>query len=173
MLRAKNSIINTSFIIRNIKRQSYLKNLVSKMVPPQKGQIEFIARGMKSNSGFIAILSITIISLVLTLLVFSLSFTGFYVRSNILNSEAKAKSESLTEACIQTALLKLANNISYLGNETIAVDSDSCLIRNMQTVGSEKIIESQAQYQNTFINYQVHANTADLTITQWTELAHF
>lgn len=76
------------------------------------------------NGGFIALFSVIIISFVLVLVAITLSFTGFFTRFDILDSENKKRSESLADACIEQARLEIAQNSTYANSLTIG--SDSC-----------------------------------------------
>src|SRR3989344_8321294 len=83
----------------------------------------------KSNKGFVALISAIIISVILLLIATNLSLTGFYSRSNILDGELKEISSGYAEACVDTALLKLANDSGYTGGDSVNVDGltgDDC-----------------------------------------------
>lgn len=131
-----------------------------------------IKHKLKNNNGFMALMSAIIISAVLLLIVTSLSFTGFYTRSNILDSELKEKSSALAEACVDTALLKLANDPLYAppsGGEYIKVDevsNEACTIKSI----SGSIIKTKANYNNKyFTNLEVRFNGGDLSVISWEE----
>lgn len=125
------------------------------------------------QDGFIALTSAIIVSAVLLIVTVTLSYSGFLARFNILSSEYKERSAALAEACVDLAILKLADDSGYPGNETISVGSDSCLIRPMQVSGSEKIIETQAIFQEAYTNLRVFVDGTTLEITDWEELANF
>ncbi len=121
----------------------------------------------KSNNGFVALMSAIIISVVLLLLATSLSLTGFYDRSNILDRELKEKSSALAEACVDTAILKLANDPTYSGNEIITVSGgETCRIESI----SGGTIISKANYNNTyFTNLEVDVDS-NFSVTRWEEV---
>src|SRR3990170_2245118 len=93
----------------------------------------------KSNTrtGYIALTSILVISFLVMALVFAVSLSGFFLRENILDSYAKTVSAKTADACAYLALLKLVQNQSYQGNETIAVDAESCDISQIQADDDE------------------------------------
>lgn len=66
-----------------------------------------------SGAGFIALVSAVIISVVLLTLVIGTGERGFSSRFNILNSELKAMSSGLAEACVETAILFLAQDVNH------------------------------------------------------------
>lgn len=111
---------------------------------------------MKNDTGgYIALISTLVIALLLVAITFSLSFSAFSARFNILDSEKKGVSNSLAESCVNAAMVKLAANATYTpppGGETLSVGNDTCTILDIQTSGSQKIIKSQGTFQNTYTN---------------------
>jgi hypothetical protein len=114
-----------------------------------------------SKRGFIALLSVIIISLLLLGLVATANTAGFFSRFSELDGEYKLGSYSLAEACVNVALLNLAQNYSYApGNQQVMVDSDSCYIDSIATTattGTRKtvLIKAHSAYKNTFTNLEV------------------
>ena len=129
---------------------------------------------MKQNNGYIALISVVIISLILVTIAFSLSQTGLMSRLLVLTSDAKERGVAAAEACADMARLKLTQNSSYAGNETIAVGSDdTCQILAIETTGSSKIIKTKAIVLQTVTNSKVTVNSSDLSILSWDEVANF
>ena len=126
------------------------------------------------NHGFIALISVIIISAILIIMAASLSLNGFYGRFNILDSEFKERSSSIAESCVDTALLELANDPAYSGNATSTIGSNSCYIGAISTSTPGKFIfETRGIYQNSYTNLKITANTSDLAVTSWQELPNF
>ena len=125
----------------------------------------------KRNSGFVALISAIIISVILLLIATNLSLTGFYDRSNILDGELKERSSALAEACADTAILKLANNPGYTGNEIITVSgSDTCNIQTINPNTDPIIIGTKAIFQNATTNLNIKVNKTDLSVVSWEEI---
>ena len=125
-----------------------------------------IYRKPKQNSGFMALMSAIIISVVLLLLVTNLSLTGFYDRSNILDGELKERSSALAEACVDTAILKLANDPTYSPtNEDVFIGSDKCVINSI----SSGTIYVRADYKNYITKLEVDVDSS-LSVTRWEEV---
>ncbi len=103
----------------------------------------------------------------------NLSFTGFYGRYNILDSEFKERSSALAEACVDEALLKLTINENYAGNETISFPPTTCLIGNVSTAGVTKNFTTQAIFQNSYTNLEVSFNIDTYTVANWNEVENF
>ncbi len=123
--------------------------------------------------GYIAITSAIIISLLLMAITFALSFSSFFGRHNVFDSQTKEISYALAEACAEKALLNLAQNSSYAGNETITVKSpDTCDILTIETAGSQKTIKTRATFQKTTTNIKVVANMPP-QIVSWEEVPNF
>ncbi|MEK7564052.1 MAG: hypothetical protein AAB510_00585 [Patescibacteria group bacterium] len=125
----------------------------------------------RHNSGFVALMSAIIISIVLLLITTNLGFTGFYSRSNILDNEFKKRSSSLAEACIDTAILKLANNSSYTGSENQTISgSNTCNIGNIDPSSNPIIINTTSVFQNATTNLRVEVNKSTLAIEYYEEI---
>ncbi len=120
--------------------------------------------------GYIAIISALVISFVLMVVTFGVSISGYFVRFNILDSYSKEVSNSLAETCVDTALLRLAENSLYSGNETVALGTDQCSILPLETSGTQKIIKARAVVNDAYTNLKVTVLSSDLSIVSWEEV---
>jgi len=133
---------------------------------------------VQHNAGFIALISAIIITVVLLTLVVSVSFTGFFGRFDILGSETKEISQGLAEACIETAIIKHAQDNTYAGNnDPIPVGENECTIVSITPVGSGNIlIRAQGKFPKdgllpAFTNLEVELNPSnDYSVVFWTEV---
>ena len=126
---------------------------------------------MKNNSGFMALISAIIISVILLLIASSLNLTSFYNRSDILDSELKEKSLALAEACVDMAILKLANNQNYTpSNEIVNVGTDTCTIQSVISSSNQKTINVKADYNHYVTNLKIIINSSDLHVVSWEEI---
>jgi hypothetical protein len=102
------------------------------------------------QSGFIALTSAIIISVILTTIVFTISFTSFSSRINISGTEFKEKSMSLAEACIDNVILKLQGNEEYtpdISGDLVQIGADYCTVVSINPPLSwPKIVTIQATY---------------------------
>ncbi len=64
-----------------------------------------------SQRGFIALLSVSIISAILMLYIFTIGVASFFNRIDTLEAENKRVSLGLAEACINASMLRVAQNI--------------------------------------------------------------
>ncbi|MBI1838963.1 MAG: hypothetical protein HYR95_01530 [Candidatus Colwellbacteria bacterium] len=110
------------------------------------------------------------ISLLVMAITFSVSLTGYFARFNTLTTEFKEISSFLAEACVEKALLSLAANSNYAGNENITVNGRQCAIFPIEISGSDKIIKTKATVENAVTNLKVQAASVNLSITSWEEL---
>lgn len=125
---------------------------------------------MKTESGFIAIMSVVIIGAVLMAVSFALSMSGFFARANITDGEFKERSFALAEGCADDALVKVAADTSYSPtNEMVTIGTGQCTIVSI-TGGSQKTIRTTAQVQGATTTIQVIANVTTLAISSWQEL---
>lgn len=129
---------------------------------------------MNHSRGFIALISMILISVVLLLTVVTSNFSNYVARYNIFDSELKEVSTSLAEACANTAILKLAVDNTYFppaGGYTINLGSNQCQIVSVcpHTSSWPKTIQAQAKSNNIYTNLQVVIPDAT-HITAWDEM---
>ena len=128
------------------------------------------------QQGYIALVSVIVISALLIGISSVLSFTGFFGRFNVLDSEFKEVSIGLAEACAEQAILILADNPSYsvpAGGETYNVGSETCLIDDITPSSWPRTIYAQGVFHDSYTNLQVVVSTpANVTVTSWQEIAN-
>lgn len=126
------------------------------------------------HSGFIALITAIVFSVILMVVAITLSTTGYFTRGQILDAEHKEHSRSLAEACVDVALLKLVANPLYAGGETIPVSSSACVISSVIPSGSNFIIATTAGFPDStngaVTRLSVVASKSTLAISSWTEL---
>ena len=97
----------------------------------QKNEEVYPVRTKSSNGGYIALMSVIIISLILLAFTAVLSMSGYFSRFNVLAGEYKRVSLGLAESCVNVALLKIAQGPTYQGNETVPVGANNCNIKQV------------------------------------------
>ena len=127
-----------------------------------------------NERGFIALISTIIISAVLLLVIASAGLISIYSRYNIFDSELKQRSDAAADACADEGLYQLAQDPSYTGG-TLSLNSlDQCRIGKVSSPGGNFQFEVQATSSNTAVtNLQIVANSGDLSIISWQEIANF
>lgn len=129
----------------------------------------------RGQSGFVALISVIIITILLVIISVSISTTSFFSRFNVADGEYKKRSSELAEACVDAALLKLAQDPSYAGGESIAVGSDSCQVVSVSSTATQYTVKTKALFpQGTayqaVTNLQVTVDSSSFSIISWQEL---
>lgn len=135
----------------------------------------------KNERGYIALVSVLIISVVLLTLAVSVSLTGFYARSNILGTEVKEQSTALAESCIQKAIADVAIGNPALGKVKFGenpYDNDypyECTIVSVLTdelVTGQTTIYAQATStpRNSVTNLVVTIDSNNQDVVKWREV---
>jgi len=121
---------------------------------------------LQEQGGFIALISVIIITLVLITVITGLATKGFLDRFNIIDGENKEISAGLASACVESARIKIARDgITYLGNEALLIsvskDEDGnitgynrCEIFDVDHVGGESTFTVRGLYSNPRTSYE-------------------
>ncbi len=135
--------------------------------------------------GFIALISVIIISAILLTLIYTLNASSFFARIDTLTSEYKRTSLGSAEACVNAAMLKIAQNSSYspaaagdcvsLGGTCAGADPQLvckiCSGTNSPSGQATEPIYVRALYNGTFTNLKVIISIApsNFIVTNWSE----
>ncbi len=130
-------------------------------------------KNISKKRGMLALMSAIILSVILLILATTLSFTGFYSRFNILESETKEQSSALADACIDIALLNLAQNASYPGNLSYSVGEKTCFVGSVSTTGGEVTFKTRGIFSNSYTNLKIVLNETDLSVISVEEVPVF
>ena len=129
----------------------------------------------RAPNGYIALVSAIIISAVLLIITFAMSFSVFFVRFNILDSEFKKTSEALAEACVNTAVLELEKSSSWVPAATgtlVTVDGPEKTCKICKVSGAaQKTVTTRAAYKKAHTNLEVKITPGAgfTTINSWME----
>lgn len=128
--------------------------------------------------GFIALVSVVVMSAILLVLLLTLGVSSFLNRFDVLDTENKRVSLGLAEACVNMAMIKIAENPSYApvsGGECVRVGGDLCpngpqVCKICQTSPS---IVTRAVYNGAYTNLEVEGSIsgANFVVTKWLEVA--
>lgn len=146
----------------------------------------------KHQHGFIALISAIVIMAIFLIIAFTLSTSGFFLRFNVLDSEFKKTSLGLAEACVQKAMLKLAQTPTYdpsssegeCMNVSGNVSDDCaaparknvCKICSVSTAGSQKTINARAVYNGSYSNVTAIVSQdayGNFTVNSWDEQPNY
>ena len=129
---------------------------------------------MKKNlnnkkGGFVALISTVLICASILIVLTTLSMSEFYGRYSILESELKEKSAGIAEACADIAILKLANNSTYIGNEVVNISGENCTIGNISTSGVIKSFTVTSIYKNYNTYIKIKIDSTNFNVLSWEE----
>lgn len=162
--------------------------------PPQawggvRGEVELTPKSATSlpssplarGEGYIALISAIIISVLLLIITFSVSFSSFFARFNILDSEFKKVSSGLAEACVDTAILEIAKGNDPPDDTCVNVGDSCpagpkiCKICEVNSSGSNYEIKTRAAYKKSFTNFVVNVTktATDVDVNSWEEVADY
>ena len=101
----------------------------------------------KNQHGFIALISILILSSALLASTLALAQFGIASRFFILNLEQKASSQKLAEACLEMMRIKVYNQPSYsnLTAQTFSLAGSTCTVVSATSSGSVSSVRVSAQ----------------------------
>ena len=128
---------------------------------------------MKYSDGYIAITTAVILSLMVMVVAIALSSANLFTRLDVLDFYNKQTSYGIARSCLNDALLKLAMNPSYAGNETITVSSWQCTTQPIATAGTNKVIKAHAAVNGATTNLQLIVVAATLSTVSLEELKQF
>jgi len=126
--------------------------------------------------GYIALISILIISAVLVLIALSASHSGIGQSTMALQKNQSSESYYLAMACAEEALMKLKEDLGYRGDETLNIDGASCNILRVEGSGNkDRIIKtrSNAHNQTKKIKIEINRVNPEMEIKSWQEVADF
>ena len=124
-------------------------------------------------SGYIAITTAIVLSVVVLAVALSLGSSAIFTRAQILDAELKKLSYSVARSCLDASRLQLALDPNYSGNATTTVSNYQCHIEPIETSGSNKIIKAKAQIGAAVTNLRLTVNGSTLSTIQLEELSSF
>jgi hypothetical protein len=130
---------------------------------------------LQPQHGFIAITSAIIISVLLLAITLAITFSGYFARFNVLDSESKERSSALAEACIETAILSLSlaqpppPNPVNIGPSS----EDNCNIISITPSGGQTVIQTQSIINKSYTNLNITVDDSTFNILSWQEVPDF
>ena len=123
------------------------------------------------RQGFGVLLVAVVLAAVMMVLALSLTSTTLSWRYNAEEARQKSFSRSLSFACAEQALLSLAQNQAYAGNETKTIDTYQCAILSIETLGQNKILKTSANLSGIVTNLKTTVQLAPFKIVAQEEVA--
>jgi hypothetical protein len=125
------------------------------------------------EAGFIALVTVLVMTGVLAGLAFTLSVTGYFSRFNILQSIFKEESSALAEACAEFAILHFAENDEYAGGENVNLGDQSCYINSVVSGNGSTSIMVSADVEAFITNLVINIDSDTLAVNSWREIVGF
>ncbi len=135
-----------------------------------------------NNRGFIALMSVVIMSAIVLVMIFTLGASVFFSRFSVLDGENKRVSLALAEACTNTAMLKIAQDAAYTKSGTgecvsvsdtcgVSGATKTCRICHVSKTGSVYTIRTRAVYKGAYTNLSAAGTlgSTNFTVSSWGE----
>jgi hypothetical protein len=128
-----------------------------------------------SQSGFIALISVSLVSVILLGMTLSLTQFGIVSRFNLLLYEEKHMSRALAESCLHYAKIFIVNDSEYTipSPRSLPVGEAICTLVEVTKGLTTHTIKTQGSVRDTVTNLVVELNTEDGTLVSWKEVASF
>ena len=123
--------------------------------------------------GYIALISVLLISVSLLIAVASLSFAGYLNRFVVLDAQSKEQSLAYAEACISQAMGEIARNASYSPTNfslEVAGLTNACVIESVFPSGTNRTITAHSIVNTATTRIQTTINASTLVVSSWNEV---
>lgn len=132
---------------------------------------------MRNEDGFIALISILILSFVLLVAVLSLAQFGITSRLFLLDLENKSASEQLAAGCVQVAIIATVNDPLYTLTTPVPITIDEenergCVLVSVtpnRPTTNISTIQASSTVSGATTNFEVEWDTVDEEIDSWRE----
>ena len=131
-----------------------------------------IQEKVKTDKGFIALLTIFIILAIALLLGLSFGLLAISETNMSLEKTQSSQADFLANLCAEQALMELKEDINYQGNETIEAEGGNCQILPVE---GNWVIEVIANFQNQIKKTKITVTQVNpkMVISSWQEVADF
>ncbi len=126
-----------------------------------------------NKNGYIAITTSIILSLMVMVVAIALGSANLFTRLDVVDFYNKQTSYGVARSCLNDALLKLAGNPGYAGNETVNISYWQCTIQAITAVGANKVIKAHAAVNGATTNLQLTVVAATLSTVSLEEVVKF
>lgn len=133
-----------------------------------------LGRVRQMTSGYMAVTTAIIVTVVMTIVGLSISFSSLFGRSNALADNYRQQALASSEACLDHALLQLSLSSLYSGNEVVNVPIGgavlSCSIQPLITQGANTTIRTTSTVGGSRVNLELVVVSATLNRVSLREL---
>lgn len=128
------------------------------------------------SRGTIALIVILIISTLILVIALTIGFLNQGILRSAGQDNQSSKSYYLAQACAETALIKLKQDINYVGDETLNIEDANCQIGTILGSGNEnRTIQAWANFQEQVRKLKIKVSVVNpqTQIISWQEVADF
>lgn len=124
------------------------------------------------QKGYITLLSTLFLVTIGGVVASSLILLGLGSSRTSFALEQSNQAKALANACAEEALLKLKQDLSYTGNETITLASGTCQIQDVKGAGPNRIIKTIGTVGTIIRKVEVKVKISpSFTLSSWQEVA--
>jgi hypothetical protein len=128
---------------------------------------------IKNNQGYIALISVLIISAIAVAITISLIFLGLGASRSSLAIQQSAQAKVMANACVNQALLEIAEN-DFIGTDNLISTQGSCSYLVTDLGGTNRDVRAEAIVGAATRRVQVLVDqTSPVNITSWQEVSDF
>lgn len=126
-----------------------------------------------NQNGYIVIYSVIIIGAIVMGIIFSSSWVSLNsVKSSKILTDSK-QSKAMVDACAETALQNIRDNINYSGSGSLTINGNDCSYTVVNQGGENRLIQAQASvYDNiSKIEILIDQLNPQINVVSWQEVA--
>ena len=124
------------------------------------------------EQGYVALISVLIVGTATLAVGLSLLINGSDSQRVTLSSQESTQARKLADACVEEALQKMNETISFTGTNTLTLGQGGCSYTVTNTGGSARTIVTSGIVGETTRKVQVYVTiTTSISITSWQEVS--
>ncbi|MBP9821741.1 MAG: hypothetical protein KBC98_02575 [Candidatus Pacebacteria bacterium] len=128
---------------------------------------------MKQQPGIIALITVLITGAIVLIIGLGMAERSMLELNTSLDEELSHQALTAATSCMERALLSLAGNASYAGNETLSVGTNTCSIATITTSGITRTVKTSSTVQGYTRRLQVTVSNVNppLQVSSWQEVS--
>ena len=127
------------------------------------------------NKGFIALLSVLIVTAVAVSITVALLIMGVGSSRTSFARQQSTQARALADACAEEALQEIHDSVSYEGSDTLTLGQGTCDYRVTKLTGQNRTIDATGTVGTIIrkVNVVIDSITPDINILSWQEVSDF
>lgn len=138
--------------------------------------VNFLTSDSKNEQGYIVLISVLIILALVVLIASSANLISISESRMGLQESQTWQAYYLAGACAEDTLMKLKDNLDYMGNETLTFGDDSCFIELVEGAGNnDRLVKVSGTVNNQIRKIKIEINQVrpGMEIKSWSEVPEF